>query len=255
LHRDIKPANLLLDANNNARLADVGLAQILKGSKSHVSNSMLAGTHGFLDPHYSQTGQFDAAADGYAVGVTMLMALTARGPYDGKETLVDACCRASAAAVADKAAAWPTGVAEDFLSVAHALTRSPRRDRICVTDALNTLEQLCLRENIQVYEAEAGDERECIMCMCRPRQVRFGCGHRVLCEGCLRHLLARPEALCPCCRHLIEEDLVVADYMIEPNAGVQCPRSQVRMARLRDMLPCPPPSLTQLMKRSQMPWE
>ncbi len=39
--------------------------------------------------------------------------------------------RASAAAVADKAAAWPTGVAEDFLSVAHALTRSPRRDRIC----------------------------------------------------------------------------------------------------------------------------
>ena len=36
-----------------------------------------------------------------------------------------------------------------------------------------------------------------------------------------------PEALCPCCRHLIEEDLVVADYMIEPNAGVQCPRSQV----------------------------
>jgi hypothetical protein len=22
-------------------------------------------------------------------------------------------------------------------------------------------------------------------------QVRFGCGHRVLCEGCLRHLLAR----------------------------------------------------------------
>ena len=71
LHRDIKPANLLLDANNNARLADVGLAQILKGSKSHVSNSMLAGTHGFLDPHYSQTGQFDAAADGYAVGLSL----------------------------------------------------------------------------------------------------------------------------------------------------------------------------------------
>ena len=31
---------------------------------------MLAGTHGFLDPHYSQTGQFDSAADGYAVGLS-----------------------------------------------------------------------------------------------------------------------------------------------------------------------------------------
>jgi serine/threonine protein kinase len=28
LHRDIKPANLLLDASGNARLADVGLAQV-----------------------------------------------------------------------------------------------------------------------------------------------------------------------------------------------------------------------------------
>ena len=28
LHRDIKPANLLLDASGNARLSDVGLAQV-----------------------------------------------------------------------------------------------------------------------------------------------------------------------------------------------------------------------------------
>ena len=76
LHRDIKPANLLLDASGNARLSDVGLAQvytallllyccftaasgnahlsdvglaqILKPTKTHVTNSMLAGTHGFI---------------------------------------------------------------------------------------------------------------------------------------------------------------------------------------------------------------
>ena len=50
--------------------------------------------------------------------------------------------------MADKAAAWPTGVAEDFLSVAHALTRSPRRDRICgivrVVDACVRVVDACV---------------------------------------------------------------------------------------------------------------
>ena len=31
------------------------------------------------------------------------------------------------------------------------------------------------RAPLQVYQAEAGDERECIMCMCRPRQVLCMC--------------------------------------------------------------------------------
>jgi len=257
LHRDIKPANVLLDASNNARLADVGLAQILKPSSTHVSNSMLAGTHGFLDPHYSQTGKYDRACDGYAVGVTLLMALTARAAFDGTETLPDRCCNAAAAVVADPFAAWPPQVAEEVLRVANALTRSPRRDRITVTIALEALESLCVAQQIQVYQAVEGDERECVMCMCRPRQVRFGCGHRVLCEGCLRHLLARDVPSCPCCQQLIEEDLVVADYMLSTQSPGHSlvPRPQLRMARLRDMLPCPPPSLTELIKSSKMPWE
>jgi len=253
LHRDIKPANLLLDECNNARLADVGLAQIMKPTKTHVSNSMLAGTHGFIDPHYSQTGQFDASADGYAVGVTMMMALTARPAYDASETIVDRCCRVSAAIVADRAAGWPSARAEEFLDIANMLTCSPRRDRISVVDALRRLEEMCLDEGIQVCQPLEGDDRECVMCMCRPRQVRFGCGHRVLCEGCLRHLLARDEPSCPCCQGRIEEDLVVADY-IAPQ-GESGSGSQLRMARLRDLLPCPPANLSQMLRSSKLPWD
>jgi hypothetical protein len=55
--------------------------------------------------------------------------------------------RASAAMVADKSAAWPMRVAEDFLSVAHGLTRSPRRDRIsgivCVVYSI--IERPCVK--------------------------------------------------------------------------------------------------------------
>ena len=257
LHRDIKPANLLLDACNNARLADVGLAQMMKPTKAHVSNSMLAGTHGFIDPHYSQTGKYDTSADGYAVGVTLMMALTSRPAYDAAETIVDRCCRATAEIVADPAAGWPSKIAQELLNVANGLTCSPRRDRISVTDALRALEKMCLEEGIQVYQALEGDDHECVMCMCRPRQVRLGCGHRVLCEGCLRHLLARNEPACPCCQESIHEDLVVADYIVPPGGGgpgsATC--SQLRMARFRDMLPCPPQNLSQLLKSSKLPWD
>ena len=39
------------------------------------------------------------------------------------------------------------------------------------------------RAPLQVYQAEAGDERECIMCMCRPRQVLCALGHHVYEDG------------------------------------------------------------------------
>mmetsp|Transcript_44323 Transcript_44323/g.139854 ORF Transcript_44323/g.139854 Transcript_44323/m.139854 type:complete len:515 (-) Transcript_44323:767-2311(-) len=89
LHRDIKPANILLDKRLNARLSDVGLAQLLSSRRKHVSNSFVCGTHGYLDPHYLQTGHFDVQCDAYAVGVTMLMTLTSTPVYYDGETIVD----------------------------------------------------------------------------------------------------------------------------------------------------------------------
>lgn len=78
--QDIKPANILLDADMHARLADVGLARMQMNNMTHVSFTQLAGTKGFLDPNYMQTGHFDASADGYALGVTILMCLTGSIP-------------------------------------------------------------------------------------------------------------------------------------------------------------------------------
>ena len=79
-HRDLKPENLLLDENGNVKLADFGMASIMK------SNSLLETSCG--SPHYAcpevVTGQpySGEAADIWSVGVILYALLTGRLPFD-----------------------------------------------------------------------------------------------------------------------------------------------------------------------------
>ena len=58
LHGDIKPSNVLLDSQLNARLADMGLAQQQRPMSSHLTTmTAVAGTHGYVDPHYAERQQ------------------------------------------------------------------------------------------------------------------------------------------------------------------------------------------------------
>ena len=66
LHRDIKPSNILLDEHLNAKLSDVGLARHaheLQQGRTHMSTSKVVGTHGYIDPLYTQTGRYNQFTD------------------------------------------------------------------------------------------------------------------------------------------------------------------------------------------------
>ncbi|EOD12896.1 hypothetical protein EMIHUDRAFT_66979, partial [Emiliania huxleyi CCMP1516] len=83
LHRDVSAGNILLDERGNGYLADVGLARAAEatagGQVSHLSTQRIFGKPGYMDPIILNDGQASQLTDGFALGITLLVALTGRG--------------------------------------------------------------------------------------------------------------------------------------------------------------------------------
>ena len=211
IHRDIKPANILLDANLNARLSDVGLCKVLpQRSNTQVlslAETRLIGTPGYLDPLYQNTGKPSELTDGYAMGITMLVVITGQQELvDGEHVLDRLQDEMEDPArmlpkVHQSAGSWPQEVAVGLTKIAKGLSWERKRGRMPLRQALEKMEHLAeevtLREFIQ---ASAERSRMCVICMSSPRSVRYQCGHASVCNSCDAALGDRPVPSCPVCR-------------------------------------------------------
>ena len=87
IHRDLKPANILLAANDQACLADFGLARsMFNDSIVDVESQQIEGTARYMSPAVAAGNAEDTRCDIYAFGAVLYEMLTGEPPYRGGTT-------------------------------------------------------------------------------------------------------------------------------------------------------------------------
>ncbi len=91
VHRDLKPDNILLDEDNNAYLADFGIAKDIKLRGHLVEYQDRMGSPGYMAPEQLTDESVSAQTDIYSLGIVLYELLTGLPPFETTDTfnLVD----------------------------------------------------------------------------------------------------------------------------------------------------------------------
>jgi len=85
VHRDVKPENIMIDADDNIKLIDFGIAATAGARRitfAKLSNTM--GTPDYISPEQVKGKRGDARSDLFSVGVMLYEMLTGKVPFHGE---------------------------------------------------------------------------------------------------------------------------------------------------------------------------
>ncbi|MBI4324109.1 MAG: protein kinase [Chloroflexi bacterium] len=89
LHRDLKPQNVLIDAADQPRITDFGLAKQIEGDSGLTRSGAVLGSPAYMPPEQAagRPGRIGPPTDVYSIGAILYELLTGRAPFRG-ETLM-----------------------------------------------------------------------------------------------------------------------------------------------------------------------
>jgi eukaryotic-like serine/threonine-protein kinase len=84
VHRDLKPSNVFVNADNEVKLGDFGLALTVSGEGAVLSEQMM-GTPAYMAPEQAHVRPADHRSDLYALGCMLFEMLSGAPPFPGAE--------------------------------------------------------------------------------------------------------------------------------------------------------------------------
>lgn len=80
IHRDIKPENILIDENDNVKLADFGVSTIMENGCDDINTT--AGSNYYFSPEACLGSNYKGrSSDIWACGVTLYFMVTKKYPF------------------------------------------------------------------------------------------------------------------------------------------------------------------------------
>ena len=88
VHRDLKPENIMVDANDNIKLIDFGIASDAAARRLTYANfTATLGTPNYISPEQVKGKRGDGRSDIFSVGVILYEMLTGKLPFSGPNPL------------------------------------------------------------------------------------------------------------------------------------------------------------------------
>ena len=87
LHRDVKPGNILVTAEGNAKVSDLGLAGFMDERTRDPQTGKIVGTPDYISPDVIRlSGELTPVSDIYSLGCTLYYGVTGKVPFPGGKT-------------------------------------------------------------------------------------------------------------------------------------------------------------------------